>query len=77
MERNDTNNNGKRSKFIKSTKSISSTPHSGATSLTPIAYSFMYREKCGKNKSDGIFCCFERTDFIQISNITFSYNRFS
>ena len=37
----------------------------------------MYRETSNNNNGDNVFCSFERTDIIQISNITFSYNRFS
>ena len=37
----------------------------------------MYLEISSNNKGDNVFCSFERTDFIQISNITFFYNRFS
>ena len=75
---NDKNNNGKIQNFIKSTKTSSSTAHSGAGSLSPIGNAFMYIESSGANHGyDHIFCSFERTDIIQITNISFYYNRFS
>ena len=75
---NDKNNNGKISNFIKSTKANSPTGGSGATSLPPIGTVFMYIETSGGNYgTDNMFCSIERTDIIQISNITFYYNRFS
>ena len=39
--------------------------------------SFMYIEKINSNRGNNAFVNFERTDIIQISNITFYYNRFS
>ena len=74
---NDKNENGKKSNFIKSTKTNSPTGDSGATSLPPIDDSFMYIETSSNNNGDNVFCSFERTDIIQISYITFYYNRFS
>ena len=37
----------------------------------------MYIETSSGNHGNIVFCSFERTDFIQITNITFYYNRFS
>ena len=37
----------------------------------------MYIETSGSNHGDNVFVSFERTDIIQITNITFYYNRFS
>ena len=74
---NDENNNGKIQNFIKSTKSNSPTGNSGATSLPPIGDSFIYIETSSNNNGNNVFASFERTDFIQITNITFYYNRFS
>ena len=37
----------------------------------------MYIETSSDNLGNDVFCSFERTDVIQISNITFYYNRFS
>ena len=46
-------------------------------SYTPIGDSFMYIGTSGRNFGENVFCSWERTDIIQISNITFYYNRFS
>ena len=74
---NGKNNNGKITNFIKSTKSNSPTGDSGATSLPPIGNAFMYIETSSGNHGNKIFCSFERTDIIQITNITVYFNRFS
>ena len=64
--------------FIKSTKITSPTGHSGATSLLPIGNSFKYIEISSNNHGDErVFVSWKRTDIIQISIITFYYNRFS
>ena len=74
---NDKINNGKIRNFIKSTKSNSPTGNSGATSLSPIGTAFMYIETSSNNSgSNNVFVSWERTDSIQITNITFYYNRF-
>ena len=77
MNFNDKNNNGKIQNFIKSTKTFSPTGFSGATSLHPIGISFMYTEASSKKRGNNVFFSSERTDIIQLSNITFYYNRFS
>ena len=74
---NDKNNNGKIQKFKKLTKTNNPTGYSGATSLPPIGNSFMYIETSSNNHGNNVFVSFDRTDIIQISNITFYYNRFS
>ena len=74
---NNKNNNGKISNFIKTTKTNSPTSQSGATVLPPIGNAFMYIEKSGDNYGNNTFVSFERTDSIQITNITFYNNRFS
>ena len=74
---NDKNNNGKTQNFIKSTKTNSPTGYSGATTLPPIGNSFMYIETSSNNHGNNVFISFERTDLIQVSNVTFFYNRFS
>ena len=75
---NDKNNNGKIQNFIRSTKTNSPTNDSGATSLSPIGDRFLYIETTSNNHgSHNVFVSWERTDIIQISNITFYYNRFS
>ena len=74
----DKNNNSKIQNFIRSSKTTSPTADSGATTIPPIGNSFMYIETSGGNYGyDHIFCSFERSDIIQISNITFYYNRHS
>ena len=75
---NDKNNNGKIQNIIKSTKTDSPTGDSGATSLPPIGNAFMYIETSSGNHGNNVFCSFERTDIIQITNIAFYlFNRFS
>ena len=37
----------------------------------------MYIETSSANKGNNVFCSFQRTDIIQLNNITFYYNRFS
>ena len=64
--------------FIKSTRTNSPTGESGARSLPPIGNAFMYIETISINSgNDNIFVSWERTDIIQLTNITFYYNRFS
>ena len=63
-------------KNLKNPQSASPTGNKGASSLPQIGDSFMYiktSNKFGQN----VLVSFERTDIIQISNITFYYNRFS
>ena len=74
---NNKNNNGKISNFLKTTRTNSPTSQSGATVLHPIGDSFIYIETSGDNHGDGVYISLERTDIIQITNITFYYNRFS
>ena len=75
---NDKNINGKLQNFLKSTKTNSPTSDSGATSLPPIGSAFMYIETSSCNHGHNrVFVSWERTDIIQITNITFYYNRFS
>ena len=74
---NDKNNSGKITNFIKSTKRSSPTGNSGATSLPSVSTAFMYIETSSNIKGSSVFVSWERTDIIQISNITFYYNRFS
>ena len=68
---------GKIQNFIRSTKTNSPTGNSGATNLPPRGDSFMYIETSSNNHGYNVYFSFERTDIIQISNITFYYNRFS
>ena len=74
---NDKNNNGKIQNFIISTTTNSPTGDSGASSLPPIGSAFMYIETSSGNHGNFVLCSFERTDIIQLTNITFYYNRFS
>ena len=62
---------------LQNQKKFSPTGDFGATSLSPIGKSFMYIETSSNNHGKIVFCSFERIDIIQISNITFYYNRFS
>ena len=77
IEGKDRINNGKVKNFIRSTKSSSPTGDSGAIGLPPIGSAFMYIESSGNNNGDYTFVRLIRTDIIQISNISFYYNRFS
>ena len=75
---NDKKKNGKIQNFTKSTKTNTPTPDSEATILPPIGIGFMFIEMCSNNSgNDDVFVSWERTDIIQITNITFYYNRFS
>ena len=78
IKSNNKNNQSRITDFIKSTKKISPTGHSGATFLPPIGNSFMYIETSSNSHGhERVFVSWERTDIIQISNITFYYDRFS
>ena len=62
---------------MKSTKTNSPAGHAGATTLPPIGISFMYNETSGNNSgNDDVFVSWERIDIIEITNITFYYNRY-
>ena len=74
----DTNNTGKIHNFVKTTNSTSPTGNTGTPKIPQIEESFMCVETSACNSSnENIFVSFDRTDIIQISNITFYYNRFS
>ena len=45
--------------------------------MPPVGDSFMYIETSSNNNGENVFVSWERTDIIQITNITFYYNRFS
>ena len=58
----------------------SPTSESGAESLPPIGNCFMFIESSGNNHdadTNNVYVSFERTDIIDISIITFYYNRYS
>ena len=74
---NDRNNNGNINSFSRSTKTNSPTGNSGATVQPPIGDSFMFIETSSNNFGPNVFCSWERIDIIQVSIITFYYNRFS
>ena len=67
----------KKTKFVQATTENSPTGYSGATTLSPNGDSFMFVETSFTNSGENVFCTFERTGNIQISSITFYYNRFS
>ena len=74
---NDKNISGKIQNVIKSTRTNSPISYSGSSSLRPIGDSFIYFETSSNNPGNNVFLSFEGTGFIQNSNITFYYNRFS
>ena len=74
---NNTNGGMKIGKFFRSTRTTNNTENSGADSLPPIGNCFMFIETSGNNYGDYTYVTWERTDIIQITNITFYYNRFS
>ena len=74
----DKNTTGVMTNFIRATKTSSPTSHSGATSLPPIGIAFIYIETSSNNHDhERVFVSWEKTDNIQITKITFYYNRFS
>ena len=74
---NNKNNQSKINDFIKSTRTNSPSSHSVPESLPPIGTAFMYIETSSNNHGSNVFVSFERTDIIQITNITLYYNRYS
>ena len=74
---NDKNNSAETGNFNKSTKTNSPTGSSGATTLPPVGNAFMYIETSSNINGNIVFVSWERTDNIQITNITLYYNRFS
>ena len=75
---NEKNNYGKLKKFTKSTRMKSPTSHSEAMRFPPIVISFMYIETIqNTHGSDSVFVSFERTDNVQITIMTFFYNKLS
>ena len=45
--------------------------------MPPIGSSFLFLETSGNNNGDNTYVILSRTDIIQITNISFYYNRFS
>ena len=71
-------NGAKLGNFLKSTITNSTTSDSGAISIPPKGSAFMHIETSSTNYGhEKVFVSFERADIIQITNITFYYNRFS
>ena len=65
-------NEAKLGNFLKSTITNSPTGYSGATTLPPIGNAFMYIETSSNNHgNEKVFVSWERTDIIQITNLTF------
>ena len=74
---NDRNNKGKIQNFIRSSINTTPSPDTGSINLPPIGNAYMYIETSNNNHGLNVYCSRERTDIIQISNISFYYNRFS
>ena len=73
---NNKNNQSRTTDFIKSTETNSPTDYSGAEISSPIRNSFMCIETSSNNHRSNVFVSWERTDIVQLTNITFYYNRF-
>ena len=70
--------NAKSNTFLKSTTNTSPTSESGAASLPPIRWAFMYVESSSNHPgANHVLVSWERTDIIHMSNIKFFYNRLS
>ena len=66
------NNGTKAGNFLKSTATSSPTSYSGATTLLPIGTAFMFIETSSNNHGhERVFVSWERTDLIQVTNISF------
>ena len=77
FECNNKNNDSKVGNFTKLTISNNPTGYSRKTNLPPVSSAFMYIEPSSNNHGlEGVIVSWERTDVIQISKITFYYNRF-
>ena len=70
--------NTKINTFPKSNTSTSPTSESGAASLPPIGWAFVYVETSSNNHgANHVMVSWERTDIIHSSHVKFYYNRFS
>ena len=65
------NNIGVTTNFIRATKANSPTSESGATSSPPVGSAFMYIKISSNIHSSNVFVSWEKTDIVQITNITF------
>ena len=74
---NDKNFNCETQNFMKSRKTSIPTRYSGTESSPPIGNSFVYIKTLSDIHGNNVFVSFERTDFIQNSNITLYCNRYS
>ena len=45
--------------------------------MPPIGKCYLYIETSSNNRGQNVYCSFERTDIIQISKISFYFNRYS
>ena len=64
-------------KILRATRTSSGTENSGAISLPPIGNAFGFIESSSNSHGNITYVTFERTDIIQITNITLYYNSFS
>ena len=71
MKCTDRKNAGKIQNYLESTKTHSPTGNSEASSLPPIGVDLMYIETSANKYGNIVFCSFERTDLIQISDKIF------
>ena len=67
---NDKNKKGKITIFVKSSKTNTPRGSAGAAQIPTIGYSNLYSETSGEKLGSNVFDSFERTDIMQISNIT-------
>ena len=75
---NNKNNKRKVTNFIRTTRTKSPTGNTGVTPLPPIGSAFLYIETSSDNHGHNrVSVSWERTDIIQITNITIYYKRFS
>ena len=75
---NDGNKTGKVLIFVRATNTKSQTGHTRATSIPPFGDSFMYVDTIGDiTRSECVFVGLQQTDVLQISYITFSFEKVS
>ena len=67
----------KNNKFYTSKETSSPTSSSEASLLQPTGDSIMYIETSANNQGEEVFVSSERTDIIQITNITLHFKRYS
>ena len=74
---NDQIDSGEKTNFTESSKTNTPTRTEGAKNVHPIVSSFVYTEMSGEIFRSNVYCTFERTGLIQISDISFYYIRYS